>query len=135
MASKLSYYTPNGCRRAKPTPRVKFNVTSRSGLFWWLPPRPPPVPKPFCIASIDFGTTYCSVGYKVGDGQSTVLNLNHYGQREENCILFHNGQIDTFGRQARGQHQMHLRDDEWVYFELVKYKLQSNSLLKVRYSL
>ena len=88
------------------------------------------------LATIDFGTTHCSVAYLHRPDQApnpsevdpTVLKLDNYGnKRVPSCILFdEKGNKMAFGHEARQQfaaldrelrHQHH-------YFEHVKKNLQ-----------
>ena len=92
--------------------------------------------KPINIATIDFGTTHCSVTYQLnvdklanGGEKPEILTLDDKGDRNvrvPSCILFdQSGHRVAFGYQAREQYYAmdHVLRPEFIYFEHVKMKL------------
>ena len=91
---------------------------------------------PKFLATIDFGTTHCSVAYLLRPDQApnpsevdpTLLKLDNAGNRRvPSCILFDsNGKMKAFGHEARDQFtalERKLKPDHH-YFEHVKRHLQ-----------
>ena len=90
---------------------------------------------PHYLASIDFGTTHCSVAYLLRPDQGSnsskddpaILKLEDNNKRVQSCILFDiNGEIAAFGSEAREQFRYldsKLRL-QYHYFEHVKLNLQ-----------
>lgn len=112
--------TSNGCRKAE---RKEFNAVD----FRKCPQH---------VATIDFGTTHCSMAYLLHADQianpdevtPTLVQLDEEGnKRIPNCILFDNtGNCLAIGCDAREQYasmQDALRPD-YYYFEHVKKSLQ-----------
>ena len=91
---------------------------------------------PRFLATIDFGTTHCSVAYLLRPDLSpnpsevdpTLLKLDNAGNRRvPSCILFDpNGRNIAFGNEAREQYADLNRDLRplYYYFEHVKRNLQ-----------
>jgi len=88
----------------------------------------------FCVATIDYGTTHCSVDYTLYPGDSSkekriLIRLDEFKDvvRVPNCILFnHYGKKLAFGYQAREKYAR-LSDEQrkkFFYFEHVKKTFQ-----------
>lgn len=102
--------------------------------------------KPRNIATIDFGTTHCSVTYQLnahladGDQKPQILKLDESGPlavRVPSCILFdREGKRRSFGYQARTQYyKMEQRTrPNFIYFEQIKMKLQHDKVGAYSYS-
>ena len=96
--------------------------------------------KPKNIATIDFGTTHCSVTYQLNahlaadDTKPEILKLDESGPlaaRVPSCILFdRQGKRRFFGYQAREQYyQMkHEERPDFIYFEQIKMKVQHDKV-------
>ena len=96
--------------------------------------------KPQNIATIDFGTTRCSVTYQLnahltaGDVKPEILKIDESGPvaaRVPSCILFDKEGIRrSFGYQARTDYykmEQKLRPN-FIYFEQIKMKLQHDKV-------
>ena len=121
----MATYTSNGCRKAARKGYAYSNFRA----------------KPSYVATVDFGTTHCSVAYfHYPDGVSankvdpTLLQFGDKSGnvREPSCILFDmNGNRVAFGSEARGQYtdldsELKL---QFHYFEHVKMELQHEQVL------
>lgn len=111
--------SPNGTRKAE---RRRFADLDRK--FRGNPE--------FCVATIDYGTTHCSVSYTLYPGEkleSVLVTLDQTKglYRVPNCILFDDlGHRMAFGYDAREKY--HKLDSQkvkkWFYFEHVKKTFQ-----------
>ena len=91
---------------------------------------------PRYLATIDFGTTHCSVAYLLRPDLATnpseddpnILKLDSQGnKRVPSCILFDmNGKMIAFGKEAREQFSSieSKKRPQYHYFEHVKKSLQ-----------
>ena len=98
--------------------------------------------KPQFVATIDFGTTHCSVAYVLRpdlEGKKvdpTLLNLDEYekNRRVLSCILFDsNGKMIAIGPKARERYAA-LKPEQKpqsIYFEHVKKHLQHEEVMPV----
>ena len=88
----------------------------------------------FCVATIDYGTTHCSVDYTLYPGDNSkakrvLLRIDEFRKlgRVPNCILFnHHGKLIAFGYEARESYS-NLSDvqlKKFFYFEHVKKTFQ-----------
>lgn len=95
---------------------------------------------PRFIATIDFGTTHCSIAYllrpdeaiDLSEADPTLLSLDEaLNKRVPSCILFNpNGNRIAFGYEAREQfrHLNHKMRPKYHYFEHVKRQLQHDKV-------
>ena len=97
---------------------------------------------PKFLATIDFGTTHCSVAYLLRPDLAspskidpTVLKLDNAGNRRvPSCILFDsNGNMIAFGQEARQRFTALKRDQRpgHHYFEYVKKHLQHEEVTRL----
>ena len=96
---------------------------------------------PRFLATIDFGTTHCSVAYLLrpdkkpnpSEFDPTLLTLDEDGNRRvPSYILFDaSGKKIAFGKEAREQYADfdHEERPQYHYFEHVKKKLQHNEVI------
>ena len=96
--------------------------------------------KPRNVATIDFGTTRCSVTYQLnahlaaGDEKPEILKIDESGPvaaRVPSCILFDKEGIrHLFGYQARTEYYKMRQDlrPDFIYFEQIKMKLQHDEV-------
>ena len=96
--------------------------------------------KPKNIATIDFGTTHCSVAYKLNADvapekeKPEILKLDESGPlavRVPSCIVFDSeGKRLYFGYQAREHYYRmdHAQRPNCIYFEHIKMKLQHDKV-------
>ena len=98
---------------------------------------------PEFVAAIDFGTTECSVAYRLRpdlapNRDPTILPLNsHRDRRVASCILFDpSGKKIAFGYEAREQFAALDNEErpEYHYFEFVKKNLQYEKVNIVNYT-
>ena len=120
--------TINGCRKATRKGYTELDFKFRA--------------KPRFIATIDFGTTHCSVAYlnrpdlapKPSEVDPILLSLDEQGnKRVPSCILFDmNGERVAFGYEAR-EHFTTLKSKrvEHYYFEHVKRLLQQEKVILI----
>ena len=106
-----------------------------------------PTTTPRFLATIDFGTTQCSVAYLLrpdlesnpSEVDPTLLKLDNAGNRRvPSCILFDpNGRNIAFGHEAREQYAELNRDLRplYHYFEHVKRNLRREEVLNYAASL
>ena len=98
---------------------------------------------PQFVATIDFGTTYCSVAYFLRpdlapnpsevDPTVLTLDINDDKRRVPSCILFDpSGRKIAFGYEARDQYADldHEERPKYHYFEHVKKGLQDKKVNK-----
>ena len=98
---------------------------------------------PKYLATIDFGTTHCSVAYLLRPDQASkpsevdphLLKLDNAGNRRvPSCILFDsNGEKSAFGHEAREQFIAveHKLRPKYHYFEHVKRHLQHEQVTEL----
>lgn len=117
----------NGCTKAKRRGFTELGCEFRT--------------TPHFLATIDFGTTHCSLAYLIGPDSApnpsevdpTLLKLDDAGnKRVPSCILFDiHGKMVAFGHEAREQfagldHQLR---PHFSYFEHVKKHLQHEKVI------
>lgn len=122
----MATYTSNGCSKAVRKGYAYSNFRTKPGF----------------VATIDFGTTHCSVAYTLRPGDLLdpskvdpmilVFDGPDRNKREPSCILFDmNGHMVTFGSEARRQYtdldkELKL---QFHYFEHVKRELHHEKVL------
>ena len=124
----MAIFTSNGCDKAVRKGYTELEFKFRA--------------KPRFIATIDFGTTHCSVAYlnrpdlasKPSEVDPTLLSLDEQGnKRVPSCLLFDmNGKKVAFGYEAR-EHFTTLKSRrfEHYYFEHVKRRLQQEKVILI----
>ena len=118
----MANYTSNGCPKA-----VRKGYADIVGKFRGTPSY---------LATIDFGTTHCSVAYlrltkrsNPSENDLVIMKLNGRDKRVPSCVLFDmNGKMIAFGYEAREQYFTIKSKLQYHYFEHMKKNLQHDKV-------
>ena len=118
----MASHASNGCPRA-----VRKGYADIVGNFRGTPSY---------LATIDFGTTHCSVAYlrltkrsNPSENDPMLLKFDNRYKRVPNCVLFDmNGKMIAFGYEAQERYSTIKSKLQYHYFEHVKKNLQHDKV-------